>query len=366
MLRWKCLLIIGALVSTDNRRALSHFLFERLSVKRQPRPHGAAVLLSFTPDSSCRARPSGRMALFVVVLLWHVGVVTGLAGCHGDRDKDDRPRQNCAAAGFREVPEGLTPSAKVLLFPNNLFPSLTWSSFQGFTELYEIDLTGNQVSQASECWLCWLVPTVVPPQVPQVPPSAAPVLPTLGVLRLGSNLLTSLPDRCFSACPGLIELYLNNNSIQTLRDRTFSGLHRLEVGRLATKPEERESALLLGDSSLNFQILELSSNRIQVLPELLLHPLPAIESLYLENNKIQVMPDDWFSQKEEVPYLFLSANPWACSCSLGYLHRYVDEYDFNIYTRSGPLVTNDPDSVVRTAAPLRTGSDAPHTSLPAT
>lgn len=179
---------------------------------------------------------------------------------------------------------------QVLLFPNNLFPSLTWSSFQGFTELYEIDLTGNQVSQASECWLCWLVPTVVPPQVPQVPPSAAPVLPTLGVLRLGSNLLTSLPDRCFSACPGLIELYLNNNSIQTLRDRTFSGLHRLEVGRLATKPEERESALLLGDSSLNFQILELSSNRIQVLPELLLHPLPAIESLYLENNKVREEP----------------------------------------------------------------------------
>lgn len=76
--------------------------------------------------------------------------------------------------------------------------------------------------------------------------------------------------------------------------------------------------------------------------------------------QIQVMPDDWFSQKEEVPYLFLSANPWACFCSLGYLHRYVDENDFNIYTRSGPLITNDPDSVVRTAAPRLTGSDARH------
>lgn len=53
------------------------------------------------------------MALFVVVLLWHVGVVTGLAGCHGDRDKDDRPRQNCTAAGFREVPRGLETSTKV-------------------------------------------------------------------------------------------------------------------------------------------------------------------------------------------------------------------------------------------------------------
>lgn len=76
------------------------------------------------------------------------------------------------------------------------------------------------------------------------------------------------------------------------------------------------------------------------------------------------MPDDWFSPKEEVPYLYLSANPWACFCSLGYLHHYLDDNDFNVYTRSGPLITNDPDSVVRTAAPLLTGSDPRHTSLP--
>lgn len=125
---------------------------------------------------------------------------------------------------------------QVLLFPNNLFPSLTWSSFQVFTEVFEIDLTGNQVSQPQSARCCrWYRPWF--PQVPQVTPSVAPVLPTLGVLRLGSNLLTSLPDRCFTACPGLIELYLNNNTIQTLRNHTFSGLHRLEVGRLATKPD---------------------------------------------------------------------------------------------------------------------------------
>lgn len=128
----------------------------------------------------------------------------------------------------------------------------------------------------------------------------------------------------------------------------------------------------------------------------MLHPLPAIETLYLENNKvgehtlrsfesiwaqnqsekgglskyftvayrlykfaavvqflawsfqIRVMPDDWFSQKEEVPYLYLSANPWACSCSLGYLRRYLDDYELNVYTRDGPLIKSDADSVVST------------------
>lgn len=52
-----------------------------------------------------------------------------------------------------------------------------------------------------------------------------------------------------------------------------------------------------------------------------------------------------------MPYLFLSANPWACSCALGYLHRYLDQFEFNVYTRSGVTYTNDPDSVVSTPPP---------------
>lgn len=102
----------------------------------------------------------------------------------------------------------------------------------------------------------------------------------------------------------------------------------------------------------------------------MLHPLPAIETLYLESNKVKkhsarpltargasanlfclssqimVMPDNWFSQKEEVPYLYLSANPWACSCSLDYLRRYLDDYELNVYVRDGPVIKSDADSVV--------------------
>ncbi|XP_078147783.1 uncharacterized protein LOC144543532 [Centroberyx gerrardi] len=237
----------------------------------------------------------------LLFLLSQVTVATSVAGCHSDRDKDHRPRKNCTAAGFSDVPAGLEPTTKVLLFPHNLFSSLSWSSYQIFTEIYEIDLTGNKV--------------------PELTPSGAPVLPSLGVLRLGSNRLTSLPDGSFSACPALTELHLSNNAIAALSDQTFSGLSKLEI-------------------------LDLSSNHIRVLPRLMLHPLPAIETLYIEHNKITVMPDDWFSQKEEVPYLLLSANPWACSCSLGYLHSYLDNYEYNIYIRDGPIYQVDAESVV--------------------
>lgn len=72
-------------------------------------------------------------------------------------------------------------------------------------------------------------------QIPVVTPSAVPVLPTLSVLRLGSNLLMSLSDGSFSACPALTELHLRNNRISSLSDDTFSGLSKLEVSMLASR-----------------------------------------------------------------------------------------------------------------------------------
>ncbi|XP_015224535.1 PREDICTED: platelet glycoprotein Ib alpha chain-like [Cyprinodon variegatus] len=237
---------------------------------------------------------------FLLFLLLH-GAMGSVPGCHSDRDKDHRPRENCTGAGFSHIPAGLEYTTQVLLFPHNLFSSLSWTSFQIFTELYEIDLTANKV--------------------PEVTPSSGPILRDLSVLRLGSNRLTFLSDGSFTACPSLTELYLENNSIASLTDQTFSGLSKLEI-------------------------LDLTGNQISRLPDLMLHPLPAIETLYLEQNKIKVMSDNWFSPREDVPYLYLSENPWVCSCSLGYLRRYLDDYELNFYVRDGPIIKVDPESLV--------------------
>lgn len=64
------------------------------------------------------------------------------------------------------------------------------------------------------------------------------------------------------------------------------------------------------------------------------------------SSQIKVLPNDWFIKKEEVPYLYLSANPWACSCSLSYLHKYLNEHEFNVYVRDGPIIQVDVESVV--------------------
>lgn len=54
------------------------------------------------------------MQLFILLfLLSHVAVVTAVTGCLADRDKDHRPRENCTAAGFTDIPSGFEPSTKV-------------------------------------------------------------------------------------------------------------------------------------------------------------------------------------------------------------------------------------------------------------
>nr|XP_057921693.1 slit homolog 1 protein isoform X2 [Doryrhamphus excisus] len=215
---------------------LAHFLCEQLSVK----------VHSYVERHS--------MNLFVFTVLGSgIAVVAAMDGCHSDRDKDHRPRLNCTAVGLSHVPADLDPMTKVFLFPRNLISSLSWETFHTFSEVYEIDLTSNQI--------------------PQVTPGVGPLLQHLAVLRLGHNRLTSLLGMSFSACPALTELFLDNNAIESLHGDTFIGLG-------------------------NLKILDLSANHISVLPPLLLYPLVAIVTLYLENNKISVLPDDWFSQKE--------------------------------------------------------------------
>lgn len=51
--------------------------------------------------------------LLLLLLLTHVTMVTAIDGCYSDRDKDHRPRKNCTAAGFTDVPAGIQPSTMV-------------------------------------------------------------------------------------------------------------------------------------------------------------------------------------------------------------------------------------------------------------
>ncbi|XP_039508206.1 platelet glycoprotein Ib alpha chain [Pimephales promelas] len=242
-----------------------------------------------------------------VFLMMQCCVVMSVS-CPADRNQDHRPRVSCVGQSLTTVPDGIDPDTQVLVLTENHFSSLSWSSYSGFTQLHELDLSHN------------LITTLEPP---------GPVLGKLSVLRLSGNRLTGLGGLVFRCAPNLMEIFLNANQIRSLHDATFSELPRLEI-------------------------INLSQNKLPALPARLLERVSSssLKTFDLENNSISLMPDSFFSSKPELPYVFLSYNPWICSCAVGYLHSYLNDQEHNVYKHVAPNGL-DPaaDSVVCSAPP---------------
>ncbi|XP_048034843.1 platelet glycoprotein Ib alpha chain-like isoform X2 [Megalobrama amblycephala] len=226
-----------------------------------------------------------------IFLMMQCSVVMS-ASCPGDMNKDHRPRVSCVAQNLTAVPDGIQPDTQVLVLTQNHFSSLSWSSYSGFTQLHELDLSHNHIT------------TLEPP---------GPVLENLSVLRLSGNRLTGLGGLVFRCAPKLMEIYLDGNQIRSLHDATFSELPRLEI-------------------------INLSQNKLPALPSRLLERVSSsgLKTFDLENNSVSLMPDGFFSSKPELPYVFLSHNPWLCSCAVGYLHSYLNDQEHNVYKHDGP------------------------------
>ncbi|XP_073678692.1 uncharacterized protein gp1ba [Garra rufa] len=230
------------------------------------------------------------------------------SSCQSDRNQDHRPRVSCVSQGLTAVPDAIDTSTQVLVLTANQFTSLSWSMYSGFTELHELDLSHNHIS------------TLEPP---------GPVLEKLSVLRLSGNRLTGLGGMVFRGAPNLMEIYLDSNQIRSLHDSTFSELPRLEI-------------------------INLSQNKLPALPLRLLERVSSsgLKTFNLENNSVSLMPDGFFSSKPDLPYVYLSHNPWLCSCTIGYLHSYLNDQEHNVYIHNGPNdIVPGADSVVCSGPP---------------
>ncbi len=158
---------------------------------------------------------------------------------------------------------------------------------------------------------------------------SGPVLRNLSVLRLSGNRLTGLGGLAFRCAPSLMEIYLDRNQIRSLHDGTFSELPFLEI-------------------------INLSQNKLPALPPRLLERVSSsgLKTFDLENNSVSLMPDHFFSSKPELPYVYLTHNPWLCSCTVGYLHSFLNDQEHNVYMHDGPNdIVPAADSVVCSGPP---------------
>ncbi|XP_026465274.1 toll-like receptor 7 [Ctenocephalides felis] len=173
--------------------------------------------------------------------------------------------------------------------------NISQESFQGLNELQSLNLAGNNINLLQQNTLC--------------------PLKSLQTLNLTDNRIKSANELGFSAgaerCSGgeeLVTLDLSYNRLANIGDFwQISKLRRLQQLHLQhNNITDVSSESLIGLTSL--RILNLSFNKLESLPNLLLFNSREIREIHLQNNLLFELPKGLFHRLEQLLVLDLSSN----------------------------------------------------------
>lgn len=214
---------------------------------------------------------------------------------------------------------------EILKLNNNLISNLTSDTFHNMSQLTELHMEWNQIAQLDD--------------------DVFSMLPGLKVLNLRGNLLTTFSEKVFGFEPSnLSELNLKGNRLSELS--SLSSLVsltdiNLSSNRLSMLPED----IFLNVT--NLESVDLSENQLTLLPERIFNDLFIIKSIYLHRNNLTKLDPQLFKDQTYLQQLYLSenhletlppllldpfviqhtirlhGNPWKCDCQMWYLHDWV-------------------------------------------
>ncbi|XP_038613451.1 toll-like receptor 8 [Tachyglossus aculeatus] len=149
----------------------------------------------------------------------------------------------------------------------------------------------------------------------------------LSRLDLSSNMLHEIPQKAFFNLPGtLTELYLSNNRL-TFFDWTvlqqFPSLRLLDIGGNALSSLTSN----VFEFTPSLQTLVLRRNRISHLAEGFLMEGLSLSHLDLSFNHLKIINQSTFQTKatNHLTILDLRGNPFDCSCKIGDIRKWMDE-----------------------------------------
>ncbi|XP_039613148.1 reticulon-4 receptor-like 1b [Polypterus senegalus] len=223
---------------------------------------------------------------------------------------------SCQAHNFLTVPEGIPPHSERIFLQNNRIGMLLrghfsphtvtlWiysnnitfidpDTFQGFTQLEELDLGDNKYLRALAA-------------------ETFHGLSKLHALHLYRCGLSSLPDGIFQGLHSLQYLYLQDNRIESLQDNLFVDLVNLSHLFLhGNKLWSLHQNTFRGLSNLDRLLLH--QNQLQWVHRWAFHDLKKLTTLYLFNNSLTQLSGECLAQLPSLEYLRLNGNPWECSC----------------------------------------------------
>ncbi|KAI4889722.1 hypothetical protein NFI96_009928 [Prochilodus magdalenae] len=143
----------------------------------------------------------------------------------------------------------------------------------------------------------------------------------LQTLRLSWNHIHTVEAHAFRGLPRLERLDLSHNRLMAVSAQAFCGLEELRflsLNSTLTPRGARELPGALAAGSLgNLQVLELSGNRLKVIPIARFDNLN-LNKLVLTNNSIETIGKNNVSSLSESSRVtvYLSVNPFRCNCEL--------------------------------------------------
>ncbi|XP_077326821.1 uncharacterized protein LOC143961413 [Lithobates pipiens] len=229
---------------------------------------------------------------------------------------------SCIQLSLTNVPMKEIPQdTGILILSFNNLKAISTSTFKGMKQLMDLDLSDNALT------------------------SFTVDLPIMLVgLNLANNSLKSIPD--LSQLSSLQMLYLSNNHISTIPDLAFKGLNNLKTLELQKNTINSLSEEVFDDLK-SLDLLDLSNNQLQKLPKQLILNLIHLNKFYLTGNLLKNIPDNFFHGPNDLGYVYLDNNPWACSCTLHYFKEWVEDNGHAIYTKlSDGTPVNDEKSIL--------------------
>ncbi|XP_071445931.1 toll-like receptor Tollo [Hetaerina americana] len=179
---------------------------------------------------------------------------------------------------------------QVLDLSNNSVESLPAGALSGLSRLRELRLEGNALSFVAD--------------------GAFQGLTSLAVLRLSHNRLSSLPPELFASSRDLREIHLSNNSVSVLAPGLLAGLERLQLLDLSQNELTSDwvnGATLAG--LVRLVVLDISHNRLGPrIDAAVFRDLYSLQILRLSDNVIEALPEAAFSALANLHTLVLSRN----------------------------------------------------------
>ncbi|XP_063077683.1 chondroadherin [Engraulis encrasicolus] len=284
---------------------LQHVICDNVGLKKIPQVTENTRLLNMQRNQLGALPPSGFVEM------------KGLISLHLQHCK----LQEIAGQAFKGLKKLI-----YLYLNDNEITTLRPGAFDDLGELTYLYLDGNRISG--------LAKGIFAPMI------------NLFILQLNNNQIRELPAGVFMGAKDLRWLHLAGNQIDTIQPGSLDDVENLAIlhldrNQLATYPLAPMSKLrvveelTLSKNPLTFipdnafrsfgrymEQLHLDNMGLQKFADGAFGGVTALRSLYLDNNKLKSLPSSL--EFTTLTNLTLSNNPWACTCQLTNLRKWMD------------------------------------------